>query len=91
MKQAGLRAVASRPFHLDSSAHSPLHIAMCRDQEVALALMQPAMSRAGIIEEAEYEALRTQIQLDMSNENFTCVSFGVQIWGVAPATQEQEG
>jgi SAM-dependent methyltransferase len=90
MKQAGLREVASRSFHLDSSAHSPLHTAVCRNQEVALALMQPAMSRAGIIEEAEYEALRAHIQLDMRSENFACVSFGVQIWGCAPVTQEDE-
>jgi SAM-dependent methyltransferase len=90
MKQAGFCAVASRSFHLDSSAHSPLHLALCQNQEVALALLQPALLRAGVIEEAEYEALRAQIQLDMRNENFACVSFGVQIWGSAPATQENE-
>jgi SAM-dependent methyltransferase len=89
MKQAGFCDVTSRAFHLDSSAHSPLHIAICRNQEVALALLQPAMSRAGIIEEAEYEALCAHIQLDMRNENFACVSFGVQIWGCA--TPKHEG
>ena len=90
MKQAGFCEVASRSFHLDSSTHSPLHLALCKNQEIALALLQPALLRAGVIEEAEYEALRTQIQLDMRNEDFVCVSFGVQVWGCAPTTQENE-
>jgi SAM-dependent methyltransferase len=90
MKQAGLCAVASRSFHLDSSAHSPLHLALCKNQEIALALLQSALLRAGVIEEAEYEALRAHIQLDMSNENFACVSFGLQIWGRVPTAQEYE-
>jgi predicted O-methyltransferase YrrM len=90
MKLAGFCAVASRAFHLDGSAHSPLHLALCKNQEVVLTLLQPALLHAGMIEEAEYEALRAQIQLDMSNEDFACVSFGLQIWGLAPTTQENE-
>jgi SAM-dependent methyltransferase len=81
MKQAGFAAVSSSAFHVDSSAHSPLHETCCTNQEVVLALLKPALQRAGVIEEAEYEALCAQIQIDMMDEHFVNVAFGLQAWG----------
>ncbi|GHO98707.1 hypothetical protein KSF_087550 [Reticulibacter mediterranei] len=85
LKQAGFCDVASRSFHLDSSAHAPLHLALCQDLEIRLALLKPALLRTGIMEETEYEALHEQIQLDMRNEHFAQMAFGLQVWGSAPA------
>jgi hypothetical protein len=82
LKQAGLAEVSSRAFHVDSSAHTPLHMVVCTNQEVALALVKPTLLRAGVIEEAEYEALCAQIQIDMRDEHFVNLSFGLQVWGV---------
>jgi hypothetical protein len=43
--------------------------------------LKPALQRAGVIEEAEYEALCAQIQIDMMDEHFVNVAFGLQAWG----------
>jgi hypothetical protein len=84
MTDAGFSEVASRAFHIDSSYGSPHYHTGCKDTEMAFALVQSYLLRAGIIEEAEYEALRYQMQIDMRSENFVNVSFGLQVWGYKP-------
>jgi hypothetical protein len=51
---------------------------------MAFALVEPYLLQAGIIEEAEHEALRYQMQIDMRSESFVNVSFGLQVWGYKP-------
>lgn len=84
MKQAGFAGVSSHAFHVDSSVHSALHDVCCTNQEVVLALVKPALFRAGVIEKTEYEELRSQIHIDMRDEHFVHLSFGLQVWGVKP-------
>jgi SAM-dependent methyltransferase len=78
---AGFSEVASRAFHIDSSYGSPHYHTGCKDTEMAFALVEPYLLQAGIVEEAEYEALRYQMQIDMRSESFVNVSFGLQVWG----------
>jgi ubiquinone/menaquinone biosynthesis C-methylase UbiE len=81
LKDAGYSERASKSFHIDSSYGAPHHLEGCRDTEMAFALLKPYLLKTGLVEEAEYEALFYQLQIDMRNELFTNVSFGLQTWG----------
>jgi SAM-dependent methyltransferase len=84
LNDAGYTEVASKSFHLDSSYGAPQYLAGCRDMEMAFTLVKPYLTKAGTMEEAEYEALLYQMQIDMRDEHFANVSFGLQVWGYKP-------
>ena len=84
LQDAGYTEVASKPFHLDCSSGAPQYLAGCRDMETALTLVKPYLLQAGIMKEAEYDALLYQMQIDMRGEQFVTVSFGLQCWGYKP-------
>jgi ubiquinone/menaquinone biosynthesis C-methylase UbiE len=83
LKEAGFEEVVSRPFLIDASYGSPLHFACCKDTETSLQLLKPYLLQAGI-EEKEYEKVYEQIQLDMRQEVFSSISFGLLVWGCKP-------
>ncbi len=84
LNDAGYTEVASKSFHLDHSYGAPQYLVGCRDVEMALALVKPYLLKAGIIEEAEYDALLYQMQIDMRDEHFVHLAFGLQTWGYKP-------
>lgn len=84
LKEAGFVDTAGRAFHIDSSYGKPHYASGCRNAETALTLIKPYLLQAGVIEEAEYEALQYRMQMDMMDENFVNISFGLQVWGYKP-------
>ncbi len=84
LQHAGFIERASRSFHIDSSYGSTYHYAGCNNVEIAFALIKPYLLQAGKVEEAEYEALHAQMQLDLHQEGFTCISYGLRAWGYKP-------
>jgi SAM-dependent methyltransferase len=84
LNDVGCREVVSTPFHLDCSYGAPHYLAGCRDMETALTLVKPYLLQAGMMKEAEYDALLYQMQIDMRSERFVNVSFGLQTWGYKP-------
>ncbi len=84
LNDAGCKEVANKSFHLDSSYGASQYLAGCRDMEMAFVLVKPYLLKAGIIEEAEYDALLYQMQIDMRDEHFVHLAFGLQAWGYKP-------
>jgi SAM-dependent methyltransferase len=84
LKEAGFVESVGRAFHIDSSYGKPHYYAGCRDTETALTLIKPYLLKAEVIEEAEYDALYNQMQIDMMGESFVNISFGLQVWGYKP-------
>jgi SAM-dependent methyltransferase len=84
LRDAGFEEVTSKPFLIDASYGSPLHYACSKDTQTSLILLKNYLMQAGI-EDIEYDACLAQFQLDMMQEQFTSMSFGLQVWGCKPA------
>jgi SAM-dependent methyltransferase len=82
LRQANFTNVASKPFLIDASSGSPMHYAGTKDTETSLLLLKPYLSQE--IQDIEQEALFAQAQLDMRQEGFTSISYGLQVWGEKP-------
>jgi hypothetical protein len=84
LKDAGFKEVTSKPFSIDASYGSNLHYACCKDTQLSMTLLKNYLMKAGV-EDIEYDACLVQLQLDMLQEEFASVSFGLQAWGRKPA------
>jgi SAM-dependent methyltransferase len=87
LKQAGLVQVQHRPFLLDACAESELYYSTFREMEMVFALLKPYLLASGVVEEEAFEECYRQMLLEMVAEDFTCLSYGVQVWGAKPAQE----
>jgi hypothetical protein len=88
MKQAGFVQLQQRSFLLDSCAESELYYSTFKNTELVFVLLKPYLLAAGVVEEEAFDEQYRQMMLEMVAEDFTCLSYGVQVWGVKPVAQE---
>ncbi len=91
LREAGFGQIQQRPFVLDTSASTPHSHQARRLTELTYELLKPALLKWGVVDEPTFEHLYRQMQLDLLNVDFACMTFGLTVWGTKPAATEQRG
>jgi len=86
LRDAGFEKIEQRPFLLDASLGSDLYYSSRKHTEITFLLLKPFLIGSGVMGETEFEALHRTMLLDMLQDDFTCVSFGLIAWGKLPAS-----
>ncbi|MEO6887687.1 MAG: methyltransferase domain-containing protein [Ktedonobacteraceae bacterium] len=89
LQDAGFADIHKRAFLLESSYGMPLYYGLCKDTEVAFALLKPYLVKSGVIAEAEYDELYNRMLIDMLSEDYLGIAFGLTAWGVKPAEKDR--
>lgn len=84
LRDAGFEEIEQRPFLLDASLGADLYYCSRKHAEISFLLLKPYLIGAGVMGEAEFDALHRTMILDMLQDDFTCVSFGLTAWGKMP-------
>ena len=84
LSDAGFERIGQRPYVLDASSGADLHVVTCKDYEVSLALIKPYLVASKMIEQAEFERLYNTLLLDMLQESFRSLLYGLTVWGFKP-------
>jgi ubiquinone/menaquinone biosynthesis C-methylase UbiE len=81
LRLAGYQNIQHRAFAIDGSAGSEDHQQVYEDAEIGLKALQPLLVRAGLITQAEVEALYYQVLEEMRSDDFNCLWYFLTIWG----------
>ncbi len=90
MQNAGFERVRKRAFLTDMSHDSPLYVSSLREAEITFALLKPYLLRSGLSSEQEYQHLYQQMLIEMQQEYFTAISFGLTVWGMKSPTDHKD-
>ncbi len=82
LHEAGFEQIQQRPFLLDTSARTLHYHQARRLTELTYELLKPALLKREVVDEQTFEQLFQQMQLDMLNPDFACVTFGLTVCGV---------
>ncbi|MDQ2887078.1 MAG: class I SAM-dependent methyltransferase [Chloroflexota bacterium] len=81
---AGFELVGQRPYVLDASSGADLHVVTCKDYEISLALIKPYLVASKMMEEAEFDRLYNTLLLNMLQDSFRSLLYGLTVWGFKP-------
>jgi ubiquinone/menaquinone biosynthesis C-methylase UbiE len=84
LSDAGFQRVGQRPYVLDASSGADLHVVTSKDYEISLALIKPYLVASKMIEEAEFDRLYNTFLLDMLQDSFRSLLYGLTVWGFKP-------
>lgn len=84
LHDAGFEKIEQRPFLLDTSLNSDLYASSRKHAEISFLLLKPYLISSGVIGETEFDTLHRAMMMDMLQDDFTCVSFGLIAWGKVP-------
>ena len=84
LHQAGFVAVQHQPFVLDASPGCPLYASCFREFEVTYALLRPYLLRSGVVDPSTYDQCYQRMLIEIQQEDFTDLSFGIRTWGRKP-------
>lgn len=82
---AGLERMQQRAFVLDTSSYCPLHYHAVKVTDLTFTLLGPSLLASGLVEEETWQDLMHQMCIEMLQEDFTCISFGLTAWASKPA------
>jgi ubiquinone/menaquinone biosynthesis C-methylase UbiE len=85
LREAGFEKIEKRAFLLDASCGTELYDSSRKVAEVSFALLKPYLVSSGVIEEEAFDTLYNDMILEMMQDDFTSVSFGIIAWGVKPS------
>ncbi len=91
LHDADFEKIEQRPFLLDASLGSDLYSSSRKHAEISFLLLKPYLIGSGIVGEAEFDALHCTMMMDMLQDDFTCISFGLSAWGKTPGTTALSG
>jgi ubiquinone/menaquinone biosynthesis C-methylase UbiE len=83
LRQAGFSQVSTRPFVLDASFESPLHYPIYKQMEMSYELLKPYLLHSGLTTRLAFDTLCRQMLIEMYQEDFACVSYGLTALGYA--------
>jgi SAM-dependent methyltransferase len=86
LSDAGFARVGQRPYVLDASSGADLHVVTSKDYEISLALLKPYLVASKMMEEAEFDRLYNTLLLDMLQDSFRSLLYGLTVWGFKPLT-----
>ncbi len=84
LRDAGFEQINRRPFCLVADYGTDQYYNSYKESEVTFALLKPYLTRAGFVDEETYNKLYQQMLLEMLQEDFTSISFGLTIWAKKP-------
>ncbi len=84
LRNAGFVQIQKRPFLLDTSYGEDMYFSSCKEVEVTFELLKPYLIRSGVVEEVTLDQLYQRMLMETIHEDFSCVSFGLTVWGVKP-------
>lgn len=83
---AGFVQIQKRPFLLDTSSSEDLYFSACKELAVTFDLLKPYLIRSGVIEEVTFDDLYQRMLMETIHEDFSCLSFGLTVWGAKPSS-----
>ncbi len=84
LKNAGFQHIGKRPFILDTTYNEPLYYASSENAKLTFLQLKPYLLASGLISEEIFEETYWQLVIDLYDQNFVCLSFGITAWGVKP-------
>ncbi len=84
LKRAGFQAISKRPFVLDTTYDEPLYYASSENTKISFLQLKPYLLASGLLSEHVFEERYRQVTMDLYDQNFVCLSFGITVWGTKP-------
>ncbi len=70
LRDAGYERIEQKPYTLEYSAGTPLHVALCENGLVGAQLLKPLYLSMGLITEEAFEALYQQVSIELLSDDF---------------------
>ncbi len=84
LKSAGFQHISKRPFILDTTYDEPLYYASSENVKITFLQLKPYLLASGLISEEVFDDSYRQLVMDLYDQNFVCLSFGITAWGIKP-------
>jgi SAM-dependent methyltransferase len=84
LKNAGFQDIGKRPFVLDTTYDEPLYYVSSENIKITFFQLKPYLLASGLISEQVFDEAYRQLVMDLYDQNFVCLSFGITAWGVKP-------
>ncbi len=84
LKNAGFQDIGKRPFILDTTYDEPLYYSSSENVKITFFQLKPYLLASGLISEQVFDEAYRQLVMDLYDQNFVCLSFGITAWGVKP-------
>ncbi len=82
LKNAGFQAVEKRPFILDATYGEPLYYPSSENMRITFLQLKPYLLASKLISSEAFDDIYGQLVIDLYDQIFTCLSFGLTVWGV---------
>jgi ubiquinone/menaquinone biosynthesis C-methylase UbiE len=85
LQEAGFIDIQARPYAFESSYRQSPNWGVCFHQcEVAYWQAKPLLMRTGLATEEEFDRTYQQMLIEMQQENFCCITYGLTVIGTKP-------
>ncbi len=82
LKNAEFQDIGKRPFILDATYGEPFHYPASENTQISFLQLKPHLLASGLISSEAFDDMYTQLVIDLYNQNFICLTFGLMVWGI---------
>ncbi len=82
LKNAEFQAIQKRSFTLDATYGEPLYYTSSENMRITFHQLKPYLLASKLISSEAFDDIYGQLVIDLYDQNFTCLSFGLTAWGM---------